>query len=394
MSEPRRVAVLLETSLEYGRGLVRGIVRYARLHGPWSLVVPPWTDAGDPPVARSGGADGVIARIRSPRMARTIRRWRRPAVVLEPSFDELDRVHHRLGFSEIRSESAAIGRMAADHLLGLGCRRFAYCGLPGCLWSRARQEAFTDRAGAAGFPCAVYTPPRAAHGLPWEREMSRLAGWLRSLPRPVGLMACNDDRGRQVLQACAAAGLRVPEEVAVVGVDDDALLCELSDPPLSSVALDLEGAGYRAAELLEGLMAGRVRGRRVVTVDPVRVVSRRSSDVLVMDDSVVARALRFIRDHANRPMGIDAVVERAGVSRRTLERRFAAAVGRSLFEEMDARRMDRARRLLMETDLPVTRVAETAGFSRLKPMLRAFRRAEGTTPAGYRQRARRTQGDR
>ncbi len=224
--------------------------------------------------------------------------------------------------------------------------------------------------------------------------MSRLAGWLRSLPRPVGLMACNDDRGRQVLQACAAAGLRVPEEVAVVGVDDDALLCELSDPPLSSVALDLEGAGYRAAELLEGLMAGRVRGRRVVTVDPVRVVSRRSSDVLVMDDSVVARALRFIRDHANRPMGIDAVVERAGVSRRTLERRFAAAVGRSLFEEMDARRMDRARRLLMETDLPVTRVAETAGFSRLKPMLRAFRRAEGTTPAGYRQRARRTQGDR
>jgi LacI family transcriptional regulator len=221
----------------------------------------------------------------------------------------------------------------------------------------------------------------------WEHEQGILLGWLKSLPKPVGLMACNDICGREVLQACAAAGLRVPDEVAVVGVDNDELMCELSNPPLSSIALDVENAGYEAARLLDSLMSGHLAGERIVQVEPVYVVTRQSSEIMAPHDPSVATALQFIRNHAGQPIGVPHVVEHAGVSRRTLERRFLSALGRSISSEITQCRLERAKRLLLETDLPSHRVAAGAGFGTIKTFNRVFRRAAGVSPQRFRQNA-------
>jgi LacI family transcriptional regulator len=221
----------------------------------------------------------------------------------------------------------------------------------------------------------------------WEQEQRILLAWLKSLPKPVGLMACNDICGREVLQACAAAGLRAPDDVAVVGVDNDELMCELSNPPLSSIALDVEKAGYEAARLLDSLMSGHFAGEHVVQVEPVYVVTRQSSEIMAPDDPNVATALQFIKTHAGQPIGVSHVVEHAGVSRRTLERRFARALGRSISSEITQCRLERAKRLLLETDLPSLRVAAGAGFGTVKTFNRVFRRAAGISPHRFRERA-------
>ncbi len=386
-----QVALLLETSTEYGRGLLRGIVRYSRLHGPWSLYVAPGHLEQALPKAKSWSGSGIIARIRSPEMAKLIRATRVPFVA--SSLDESRASARGDKFGEIRTNSAAIGRMAAEHLVGRGLRHFAFCGFVGCAWALHREEAFCRYLKERGYHCLPHQidlanwMQRPGWIENWEDEQPILMRWLKSLPKPVGLMACNDICGREVLQACAAAGLRVPDDVAVVGVDNDELMCELSSPSLSSVALDLEKAGYEAARLLDNLMSGQLTGGHLVHVEPVYVVSRLSTEVIVQDDTHIASALRFIRNHAARPIGVPDVVEHLGVSRRTLERKFSRALGRSIAAEITQSRLERAKRLLLETDMPSHRVAVGAGFGSVKTFNRVFRRAAGVPPRSFRQNA-------
>ena len=384
-----QVALLLETSTEYGRGLLRGIVRYFRLHGPWSLYVAPGHLEQALPKAKSWSGSGIIGRIRSPEMAKLIRATRVPFVA--SSLDESRASAHGDKFGEIRTNSAAIGWMAAEHLVDRGLRHFAFCGFVGCAWSSRREEVFSQYLLDLGFQCQTHRIELANWMQQpgwienWEDEQPILMRWHKSLPKPVGLMACNDACGREVLQACAAAGLRVPDDVAVVGVDNDELMCELSSPSLSSVALDLEKAGYEAARLLGNLMSGRLTGGHVVHVEPVYVVARQSTEAIVQDDAHIASALRFIRNHAAQPIGVPDVVEHLGVSRRTLERKFSHALGRSIAAEITQSRLERAKRLLLETDMPSHRVAVGAGFGSVKTFYRVFRRAAGVPPKYFRQ---------
>jgi LacI family transcriptional regulator, galactose operon repressor len=386
-----QVALLLETSTEYGRGLLRGIVRYSRLHGPWSLYVAPGHLEQALPKAKSWSGTGIIARIRSPEMAKLIRATRVPFVA--SSLDESRASARGDKFGEIRTNSATIGRMAAAHLVDRNLRHFAFCGFVGCTWSLNRQEAFYRYLKERGYHCHTHQielanwMQRPGWIENWEDEQPILMRWLKSLPTPVGLMACNDICGREVLQACAAAGLRVPDDVAVVGVDNDELMCELSAPPLSSVALDLEKAGYEAAKLLDSLMFGQLAGGHIVHVEPVYVVARQSTEVIVQDDAHITSALRFIRNHAAQPIGVPDVVEHLGVSRRTLERKFSRALGRSIATEITQSRLERAKRLLLETDMPSHRVAVGAGFGSVKTFNRVFRRAAGVPPRSFRQNA-------
>jgi len=383
-----QVALLLETSTEYGRGLLLGIVRYSRLHGPWSLYVAPGHLEQPLPKAKSWSGTGIIARIRSPRMAELIQATGLPFVA--SSLDESRSPAEGDKFGEIRTNSAAIARLAAAHLVERGLRHFAFCGFVGCAWSARREETFSRFLTDQGFDCHTHRielsnwmqQPNWIEN--WEHEQPVLVDWLKSLPKPVGLMACNDICGREVLQACAVAGLRVPDDVAVVGVDNDEMMCELSNPPLSSVALDLEKAGYEAARLLDGLMSGHWSEERVVWVEPTYVVARQSSDVIAQDDASVAFALRFIKNNAAQPIGVQDVVEQVGLSRRTLERRFARAVGHSILSEITQCRLERAKRLLLETDLPSFRVAAASGFGSVKSFNRVFRRAVGVAPKDFR----------
>jgi LacI family transcriptional regulator len=333
---------------------------------------------------RSWGGTGIIARIETPAVARAILASGLPTIALGLSDEQLRPDSPLARLSEVVSDSRGAGRMAAEHLLERGFRHYAYVGAAGRVWSGRRQVGFCARIREAGFEPRVYGLPRSRPGAAWEREQPVLAGWLGALPRPVGVMACDDDRGREVLEACRDAGLRVPEEVAVVGVDNDELLCELADPPLSSVALNAEAGGYRAAALLDRMMRGRSRKPRRLLVEPLHVVARRSTDIVTLDDPEVAAALHFIQDHATEPIAVSDIVEEVMISRRALELRFRRAIGRTLHAEIRRVRLERASRLLLETDLPISRVAEASGFGRASYLAQAFRQAYGSTPARYR----------
>jgi LacI family transcriptional regulator len=290
--------------------------------------------------------------------------------------------------SEIRADSRRAGHLVAEHFLERGFCNFAFCGYEGRVWSQCRQEGLAERLQEAGFACEVYQPTRLKRGLSWKEELCMVVAWLKSLPRPVAVMACNDIRGRQVLEASLLAGLEVPEDVAVVGVDDDHLICNLSNPPLSSVAVNLSQAGYQAAELLDNLMQGRGEQPRQIVAEALWVVGRRSSDVIVTEDRHVAAALRFIRDRARQAIGVDDVVREAGISRRGVEIRFRNVMGRSIRCEIQRIRLAFTKQLLTETNLPTERIATLAGFCSLPYLMSLFHRETGMTLSQFRRRTR------
>lgn len=385
-SRPPNLVLLLETSLEYGRALLRGVSRYTRLHGPWSLQVEPGHFRHARQVGISSEYSGVIARITSAVEAEAIAAANCPAVVLEPSFGDPAMAGSHYGFHEIWTDSPAIARVAADHLRGLGLKHFAYCGFANCPWSEVRQQVFISQIEAQGFTCSVFSSPSPLNR---EHDAHLLQEWLLSLTLPAGLMACNDMCGRQVLNACAEAGIAVPDQLAVIGVDNDELLCELANPPLSSVELKIEQAGYDAAQLLDQILSGkRPEGRRIIKVATGKVVVRRSTEPVIEEDALVAAARRLIRDGAGRLTGVPEVAAQLKVSRRTLERSFLQALGHGVYEEITRCRLARAKRLLEETDLPAFHVAESAGFGGIQPMMRLFRKRENRTPLEYRRHVR------
>jgi LacI family transcriptional regulator len=388
MPKKPRIALLVETAREYGRNLLRGIVRYGHMHGPWGFHITPGDFTQVLPQMRSWGGTGIIARIETPRVARAILASGLPTVALDLSQRQLRPDSPLCELSEVASDSRGAARLAAEHLIERGFRHYGFVGLPGRIWSRRRQEGFCECLAAAGFEAQVYAAP-VTHRKPlWANEQKALANWLRRLPKPAALMACDDVRGREVLEVCRTADIPVPEEIAVIGVDNDELLCELADPPLSSVALNAEAGGYRAAALLDRLMHGRQRKPARLTVEALHVVTRRSTDLVALDDPVVASALRYIRDHAGQPIGIGDVVEHALLSRRALEMRFKAVTGRTPLVELRRVRLERAKRLLQETDMRLTRVASAAGFSSESYLIQVFRQELGTTPARYRRQIR------
>ncbi|MGD0697818.1 MAG: DNA-binding transcriptional regulator [Terriglobia bacterium] len=343
------------------------------------------------PSMASWKGTGAIARVRTPEMAKWVRSTRLPLVVsslLEPpSFSPDGR------YGEIRTDSEAIACMGAKHLLDAGLKYFAFCGLATVRWSAARERMFTEMVAEAGYKCSTLRigsanwMQRPNWMESWELERPILARWLRALPKPVGLMAANDVCGREVLQVCTAERIQVPDEVAVVGVDNDEMMCELSIPPLSSVALDMVKAGYESARLLDALMRGQRVAERVVLVEPTHVVHRRSSDVIVREDEAIGGALRYIREHARHPVSVSEVAEALGISRRALERRFLAALGRTILDEITRCHLARARQLLVETDLPCYQIADEAGFGSPKSFNRTFAKKERMTPLRFRQRS-------
>ena len=383
MSKMPKVALLVETARGYGREVLHGIVRYARLHGPWAFYVTPGDFAQSLPPMEEWGGTGIIARVETPQVAKAILATRLPVVALDLSETQLATGSPWSRMCQLTSDSEGAVRLAVKHLLEKGLRHFGFVGIAGKIWSDRRQQAFVRQIAEAGYDALAYASARRRR-LPWGHEQAAISRWLAALPKPVGVLACNDDRGREVLAACRQAKLRVPEEVAVIGVDNDELLCDLSDPPLSSVALGAERAGYEAAALLDDLMAGRVKRARRLVAAALGVVARRSTDVLVHEDPEVAAALRFIHDRAGQPLRVYDVVSNLGDARRSLEIRFRQALGRSIHAEIQRTRLERARQLLLETDLPLPKVARACGFRSPSYLAAVFHRHLGVTPVRYR----------
>jgi LacI family transcriptional regulator len=388
--ERPHVLVMVETSIAYGRGILAGITNWLRTHRRWSMYLEQHELFASPPAwLADWRGDGVVCRVTNPEVAKILSRGGMPVI-------DLNDLHDDLGFVHIWSDHRAIGRMAAEHLIDRGFPLLAFCGFSDQRWSRLRLDGFRDRAHAAGLQVAVFESDWLGPGAPeWEACQERLKTWLRSFKPPFAVMACNDRRGQQVLDAARRAGLAVPEEVGVVGVDDDALLCDLCDPPLSSVRPNPEEVGYLAAQHLDAMMARRRAGQppaakraaREFLVPPLSVTVRQSSDILAIADPDLAAVLRLIRECACDGLTIRTIVKNSGMSRTRLERRFRDALGRTLQEEIRGVQMKRARQLLAETDLSLEKIAPLVGFSQASYLSHAFKREVGESPRDYRRRA-------
>jgi len=284
-------------------------------------------------------------------------------------------------------------RLAAEHLCERGFEHFGYCGDPRFLWAHQRGEYFRAHLVRMGKRCDVFDPSRRRARLPGgDTEVQAIARWLGRLPRPAGVLACYDIRGQQVLEACQLVGLRVPDDVAVMGVHNDELVCDLCAPPLTSVIPDARRAGYEAAALLARMMAGERVPAGVRTVPPIGIACRQSTDVVAVSDEKLSAAVRFMRDHAHEGIGVGDVLRAVPMSRTLLERRFKSLLGRSPHEHLLRMRIDRVRALLATTDLSVGAIAEKTGFAYQEYLTVAFRRETGVTPRAFRQRHRTSGG--
>jgi len=394
MTDSRKVLLMLGCSRASERGMLRGIVRYCRFHSPWILYRelpfyrrPPYheqsKDARTLTRLRERGFDGVIAFAANQTQLEAFVPPGFPSVIL-PVEEKVS------GHCSIVEKAHAVGRMGAEHFLDRGFARFAFCGYDHMYWSRVRQEGFVRRIRQAGYTVCLYEPPKPSARLTWEDEQASLADWLRSLPRPIGLMVCNDDRAQQVVEANKAVNARVPDEIAILGVDDDDMICELTHPPLSSIVLNDEQVGYEAAVQLDRQMTGRKTLKKEIFLRPMYVHARQSTDVLAIEDPVVARALRFIRTHADRVLSVEDVVEASSTSRRLLERHFRDAVGASVYHEIQRSHIERACRMLVDTNWPVAQIADRCGFSSAVHFAVAFKRQMRLTPQQHRSQAMRT----
>ena len=360
---------------------MRGIAKYSDLHGPWIFYwkAPFYRESAGKEVTLSRlktlDADGII--MREQKKTKEILAMSLPTIV-SPYTEQFP------GLPNIIPDDAAIGKMAAEHLLDRGFRNFAYCGFEDMFALRNRGEIFRKRITEAGFETCIYKEPKSKVKRLWENEQKIMADWLKSLPKPVGLMACNDDRAQQIIEACKIAGLHVPEEVAIIGVDNDDLVCNLSHPPLSSITLNFERAGYEAAELLDKLMTGEKMTDQRIVVRPTHIVTRQSTDILAIEDREVAEAVRFIRQHCREPIQVSDVVDAVLVSRRSLYQQFRRVLGRSPNEEIRRARVEQIVRMLVETNLPVSKIAFALGYSSVAHIARYFRQEKGMNLQSYR----------
>jgi LacI family transcriptional regulator len=376
-----RVVILIDTATGWGRGLVRGIAAYARQKG-WHVWIEPHgqSERMRPPLNWTG--EGVIARVSNTAMARRLARLKVPIVnvsAIELKGTQLPRVmlDHREN-----------GRLAAQYFLDKGFRNFAYCGWLKFEHVRRQYRSMAETVAAHGCECPAFAlGVRSSAAREWKTQQAALAKWLRQLPKPLAILTWAQ-QGLAVLNACAWAGLPVPEQVAVLTGDDDDLLYDLAVPPLSGLSAPLESLGREAAGLLDRLMAGERAPAEPILIKPTHVVTRQSSDILAVKDPELAAAVRYIREHATEPIQVEDILRHVPVARRSMERKFQDLLGRSPAAEIRRVRLEHATRLLTETTLPIPRVATASGFGSPMYLAHILKQATGMTPLKYRNRMR------
>ncbi|MCM2369255.1 AraC family transcriptional regulator [Aporhodopirellula aestuarii] len=376
----KSVALLIETSNGYSRGLLEGVIAYTKERGHWSVHLTEQERGAPPPSwLQNWGGDGIIARIETDSIGRQLRKFRVPIV-------DLSAARHVKGVPWADTEDRAISQLAVDHFVERGFRHVAYCGDAGFAWSRKRAVHFCRQAQAAD--CTVHqfeSVGRYDKSYDLAAEKRRIIEWLKELPRPIAIMGCYDFIAQQILDACRQLNISVPAEVAVLGVDNDRLICDLCEPTLSSVIPDTRRTGYEAADLLNRMMSGEhVATEEPLITQPLGVQLRESTDTLAIEDSEIAKALQYIRRHANANIRVGDVLRHLSLSRRALEHRFKKYLGHTPHEEIQRVRINRIKDLLRNTDLSIGQIADRTGFEYVEYMAAAFKRETGQTPTEYR----------
>ncbi len=377
---PRRIALLLGQDLGYTRRVLSGVLQYAesrQLH---------WAFHNAPPDVRVLGAldrwrpDGIIAHLSDRALAEQLLELSIPLVSVTDTI-------RGLRVPSVDVDSEAVGRMAADYFLGLGYGAFAYYGSRKAVFSRYRERGFRQRLEGLGYEVANLHAdflPHSPFMQDWSRVDRQTENWLRQLPKPVGILASNDIPARVLCEMCRNMGLHVPAEVAVLGVDNDTSECRMSMPPLSSIELPAEQVGREATALLEGWMAGEAPSAAPLRLLPLGVIPRSSTDTRATTDPRLKRAMDFIEDEAVRGVDVTEVARHSGLSRRSLERLFRDTFKTTVFDHIQKVQVARAKRLLLETELGISEVAERTGFSSQRQLNRVFRKLEAESPSGFR----------
>lgn len=371
-----QVAVLVDTSRSYGRDIVRGIRRYVAEHGPWSLYLEPRDlRSSFPEWLKNWRGDGILARSVDETLVRHLKATKLPVIELRTTV-----LKHPFPF--VGMDNSVIGARVVEHLRNRGFQRFACCLDTSEAFFIERSDRFVQAVQELGFDCPVFQSKLRN----WDQHQKDLAAWLAALPKPAGVFAVNDQMGFWLLDAARRAGIAVPEEVAVVGAENDKMLCETASPPLSSVRLRGQAVGHDAARILDEWMCGtRIPqpGEKHFHA-PGDIVVRQSSDIVAVEDPRIATALRFIRQHATEAIDVNRVAREAALSRSVLERRMKALIGRSPGEEIVRLRFAAVEKLLTQTDLTLDAIAARCGFTHPQYMAEAFRKRAGMTPGEFR----------
>lgn len=412
-----RIAVCIDKSRVYGSGILQGLADYLEIHGPWSVFLEPFSNGTLPwrRLDRWKGA-GILALLCNKKSAQRVRKLKIPIVDVCANLEEEEL--RQLGIPSVSNNHFEIGALAAKHLMECGYPYFAFSGYRLLKWVNDRwhgfycklanfdcdpacpnqqcalRVGFSERFSRAGCQRHEYALPPSQIGDParslqrWVDAQKKLIAWLQRLPKPVGIMACNDSHALDILDACQEAGLVVPDDVGVVGVDNDEALCRLSKPPLSSVVPDPRRIGFEAARALNNLMLGKTTSEtpQQYLVSPVDVAARRSTQGTAVEDAAIAQALRIIRDSASTGITAEQVLRQTGLSRRAFYRRFQDQVGRTPHEEISRVRHAHVKRLLRETNLSLEKVAELTGYCSSAHMSVTFKKKLGIPPGEFRRR--------
>jgi len=360
--------------------MLRGISHYERSHRPWAAFLDDEARAeNDPHWLRKKKWRGVISRHTTASLVQSCAELKLPLVDLNdtPIFP---------GVPKIRPDNVGMGHRGAEHFIERGYRNYGFCGFVNEGWSCERRDGFVEGLTLTGHTCHVFDVEYPGSLTPvWDaKQIVLLGAWLRRLPKPVAIMACGDMRAQQVIGAAQNSGLLVPEEVAVLGANNDTIRCDLAYPPLSSVAPNAFQSGYRAAELLDNLMHGIKPTEIDIRIEPVGVAERHSTDILAIDDKNVAAALSFIREHACQGITVEQVLKPSFASRSQLEKKFRRCLGRSPQVEIRRVQVAKIRQLLIETNFPLKKIAELTGFEYVEYMCVVFKRLMGESPGSYR----------
>lgn len=380
-----KIILLLDFAEEYSKCLLKGISKYSAEHGHWSFCRMPLYYRETLGVkgilnwAKDWKAHGIIGQLYN-EMENDL--YQSPLPMIAQDFKERFRF-----IPNITGQYRETGKLGAEYFLNKGYTQFAFYGFKNIVWSRERAEGFESAVNQAGFHVHYFEHKKARSTDLWYYKSNSLSKWLKSLPKPIALMACDDNQGVHITEACKQNNIRVPQEVAVLGVDNDVMLCELSDPPLSSIELDIERAGYDTARAMDLMITGRVKFYRDILVPPLKVVTRNSTDIYASQDNYVATVLDFIHKNIDQNLLVDQIVKEVPMSRRSLEKRFLEVTGYPVYKYIFKLRIEKLAQKLVSSELSVFEIALEMGFPDSKNISRQFRQVMGCTPVEYRKRA-------
>ena len=380
-----KIILLSDFAEEYYKNILKGITRYSKDHGPWTFCKMPtyYRETigidGILKWAKEWGADGIIGQFYNDEEVEKFTKANIP--VIAQDFKE-----RFTDIPNITGDYKETGRLGANYFLKKGFKNFAFYGFGNIVWSRERAEGFEERVQEAGFNVHYYEHKDPTAAELWYYKPSALSEWLKSLPKPIALMTCDDNQGHHIAEAAKHAGIRIPDEVAVLGVDNDEMICELSDPPLSSIELDAEKGGYEAARLMEQMIEEKTCTGPNIIIKPTQVVSRSSTDIFACKDKYIVSALKYIHGNLDKNLKVDQVLKEVPLSRRSLEKRFMLTTGYPVYEYIYNQRIEKFTQKLLETDLTIFEIALDLGLTDSKNIARQFKQVKGLTPMEYRKR--------